>query len=180
MKRQAAVVGVGESRYYKRGEAKESEFLLACTAIRRAAEDAGLEVEELDGFVSYLDQRNDPLRLSAALGLRSCDSRRSRGAGLAVRSIFTEVPDPAGGEPFVCRTGKFWMGVSIERRVRRFDRQVVLVTGGSRGVGRATAVRIGGDSALARGTSSRSAALVRGSSRAAIPRGVEPQEDDGT
>lgn len=70
MKRQAAVVGVGESRYYERGEAKESEFLLACTAIRRAAEDAGLEVEELDGFVSYLDQRNDPVRLSAALGLR--------------------------------------------------------------------------------------------------------------
>lgn len=70
MNRQAAVVGLGESRYYKRGEAPESEFRLACTAIRRAAEDAGLPVEELDGFVSYLDARNDPVRLSAALGVR--------------------------------------------------------------------------------------------------------------
>ena len=37
MKRQACVAGVGESRYYKRGEAVETEFQLACTAIERVA-----------------------------------------------------------------------------------------------------------------------------------------------
>ena len=33
---QTAVVGVGESPYYKRGSAPESEFQLACIAIRNA------------------------------------------------------------------------------------------------------------------------------------------------
>lgn len=70
MQRRSAVAGVGESAYYKRGSSPETEFQLACTAIRRAAEDAGLDVADLDGFVSYMDQRNDPLRLAAALGLR--------------------------------------------------------------------------------------------------------------
>jgi acetyl-CoA acetyltransferase len=68
--RKTAVAGVGESTYYKRGGAKESEFLLACTAIRRAVEDAGLDVADIDGFVSYRDDRNEPLRLSSALGIR--------------------------------------------------------------------------------------------------------------
>ena len=61
-----AVVGVGESRYYKQGQATETEFQLACIAIKAAVEDAGLELNDIDGFVSYMD-RNDPNRLSAAL-----------------------------------------------------------------------------------------------------------------
>lgn len=110
MKRSAAVVGVGEARSYKRGEAKDSEFLLACTAIRGAAEDAGLQVDELDGFVSYLDQRNDPVRLSAALGLRELR--------------FTAQPWGGGGTawPRLSQSPTqrwFWMDVSSERRVRR-------------------------------------------------------------
>ena len=67
MQRAAVVVGVGESNYYKRGGAKETEFQLACIAIRRAVDDAGLRMRDIDGFVSYMD-RNDPVRLSAALG----------------------------------------------------------------------------------------------------------------
>ena len=64
----AVVVGVGESRYYKRGEATESEFQLACIAIRNAVDDAGLTMREVDGVVSYME-RNEPVRLSAALGM---------------------------------------------------------------------------------------------------------------
>jgi acetyl-CoA acetyltransferase len=45
-----------------------SEFQLACVAIRRALADAGLELSEVDGLVSYMD-RNEPVRLSAALGV---------------------------------------------------------------------------------------------------------------
>lgn len=67
MKGAAVVVGVGESKYYKRGGAPESEFQLACIAIRNAVEDAGLRMSDVDGFASYMD-RNDPVRLSASLG----------------------------------------------------------------------------------------------------------------
>jgi acetyl-CoA acetyltransferase len=65
----AAIAGIGESTYYKRGESPHTEFQLACIAIRRAVEDAGLELADVDGFVSYLDQRNTPVRLARALGL---------------------------------------------------------------------------------------------------------------
>ena len=54
----AVVVGIGETQYYKRGEAPQSEFALACEAIRRAADDAGIDVRDIDGIVSYMDQRN--------------------------------------------------------------------------------------------------------------------------
>lgn len=67
MKGAAVVAGVGESTYYKRGGATESEFQLACIAIRNAVADAGLELRDVDGFVSYME-RNEPVRLSAALG----------------------------------------------------------------------------------------------------------------
>ena len=70
MKGNAVVAGIGESAYYERGRSPHTEFQLACTAIRRAAADAGIEPADIDGFVSYMDTRNDPLRLSAALGVR--------------------------------------------------------------------------------------------------------------
>ncbi len=66
----AVVVGVGETEYYKRGGSPDTEFQLACQAIRRAADDAGLDVSEIDGLVSYMDDRNGPLRLAAALGMK--------------------------------------------------------------------------------------------------------------
>lgn len=65
----AAIAGIGESTYYKRGGSPHTEFQLACIAIRRAVEDAGLALTDVDGFVSYTDQRNTPLRLARALGL---------------------------------------------------------------------------------------------------------------
>jgi acetyl-CoA acetyltransferase len=62
------VVGVGESEYYRRGGSPHSEFQLACIAIQRALDDAGLARADAHGLVSYMD-RNEPVRLSAALGL---------------------------------------------------------------------------------------------------------------
>ncbi len=85
----AAVVGVGESRYYKRGEAPDTEFQLACTAIRNAVEDAGLSMRDVDGVVAYME-RNEPVRLSAALGMGDLDFTAQtfggggNGAGAAV------------------------------------------------------------------------------------------------
>lgn len=69
MQRSSAVVGVGESQFYRRGGSPDTEFQLACTAIRRAVEDAGLDLSDVDGIVSYMDTRNNPVRLAAALGL---------------------------------------------------------------------------------------------------------------
>ena len=64
-----AVVGVGETTYYKHGRAPQPEFALALQAILRACDDAGIDPREVDGFASYSNDRNDPSRLAAALGL---------------------------------------------------------------------------------------------------------------
>ncbi len=65
-----AVVGVGETPYYKRGEAPDPEFKLALDAILRACQDAGVSPHDVDGFASYSNDRSDPARLAAALGCR--------------------------------------------------------------------------------------------------------------
>ncbi|MEJ2340538.1 MAG: hypothetical protein P8Y15_16830, partial [Gemmatimonadales bacterium] len=65
-----AISGIGESSYYAWGKSPYTEFQLACIAIQRAVADAGLELADIDGFVSYTDQRNLPTRLARALGLR--------------------------------------------------------------------------------------------------------------
>jgi acetyl-CoA acetyltransferase len=64
-----AVAGVGETEYTKAGMIGRSEFQLACEAILKAVGDAGLRIEDIDGFCSYADDRNDPARLSHALGI---------------------------------------------------------------------------------------------------------------
>jgi len=64
-----AVAGVGETTYYKHGQAPEPEVKLALRAILAACEDAGIAPREIDGFASYSNDRNDPSRLAAALGL---------------------------------------------------------------------------------------------------------------
>jgi len=69
VKDKVAVAGIGESKYYKRGQAPVPEFKLAVEAITKAAEDAGIAVTDIDGFASYSDDRNSAVRLAAALGL---------------------------------------------------------------------------------------------------------------
>ena len=64
-----AVIGIGETAYYKHGQSPDPEFVLALKAILAACEDAGISPREIDGFASYSNDRNEPSRLSAALGL---------------------------------------------------------------------------------------------------------------
>lgn len=64
-----AVIGVGESAYYKRGGSPEPEFKMALRAILAACADAGIDPRAIDGFASFSDDRNDASRLAAALGL---------------------------------------------------------------------------------------------------------------
>jgi hypothetical protein len=69
LRRTVAVAGIGETTYYKHGRSPDPEFKLALMAILRACEDAGITPREIDGFASYSNDRNEPSRLAAALGL---------------------------------------------------------------------------------------------------------------
>lgn len=63
-----AIVGLGETRYYKRGAAPDPEFKMTLEAIKLAADDAGIDVRDIDGYASFSNDRNDPAHLAAALG----------------------------------------------------------------------------------------------------------------
>ena len=66
----AAVVGVGETEYFKRGQSPDAEFVLALKAIIAACENAGISPKDVDGFASFSNDRNDPSKLAAALGCK--------------------------------------------------------------------------------------------------------------
>ena len=68
IKDRVAIVGIGESAYYKRGQSPYGEFHLMLQAILAAAEDAGIDPKEIDGFASYAGDRNEPMRIATALG----------------------------------------------------------------------------------------------------------------
>lgn len=70
---EVAVVGLGETQYYKRGQSPDAEFKLALKAIIAACKDAGISPKKVDGFASFSNDRSDPSRLAAALG---CDDLR--------------------------------------------------------------------------------------------------------
>ena len=65
-----AVVGVGESTYYKRGQSADPEFVLVLKAILAACNDADIDPRDIDGFASYSGDRNMPTRIATALGCR--------------------------------------------------------------------------------------------------------------
>ena len=64
-----AIVGIGETTYYKHGQSPDSEFKLALQAVVNACKDAGINPKEVDGFASYGNDRSEAGRLAAALGI---------------------------------------------------------------------------------------------------------------
>lgn len=64
-----AIAGIG-LRQYKRGQSPYPERGALVRAIVDACEDAGFDPAEVDGFVSYGDDRNEPVRLMPDLGTR--------------------------------------------------------------------------------------------------------------
>ncbi len=64
-----AIAGVG-IRQYKRGGAPLPERSVLVDAIVDACADAGFDPAEVDGFVSYGDDKNEPVRLMPELGTR--------------------------------------------------------------------------------------------------------------
>lgn len=76
-----AVIGIGESAYYRHGQSPDPEFKLALQAILAACDDAGLDPREIDGFASFSDDRNEATRLAAALGTRRLRSATMQWGG---------------------------------------------------------------------------------------------------
>ena len=64
------IAGIGETKYTRWGKQTKSEFALTCEAIIAAASDAGLPVDEIDGFASYATERQMPAHLASALGVK--------------------------------------------------------------------------------------------------------------
>lgn len=65
-----AVVGLGETEYYKRSGSPDPEFKLAIKAVLAACDDAGISPTEIDGFSSYSNDRSEASRMAAALGIK--------------------------------------------------------------------------------------------------------------
>ena len=80
------MVGVGATPYYKRGQSyPETELSMMCTAILGALDDAGLTVNDLDGFAIY-SFACDPAEVASVLGVpevRFAASLTSGGGGCA-------------------------------------------------------------------------------------------------
>src|ERR1700755_281970 len=81
MKDRAAVVGVGATPYYKRGQSlPQTQLSMACTAILRGLDDAGLAVSDLDGFAIYSNSV-DPAQVASVLGVPEVRFAASLAAG---------------------------------------------------------------------------------------------------
>ncbi len=65
----AAIVGIGETDYSK--SSGRTELALACEAIKKAADDAGIPVGEIDGLVRFDMDLVDEVALTSHLGLRN-------------------------------------------------------------------------------------------------------------
>ncbi|TMA69413.1 MAG: hypothetical protein E6J68_01585, partial [Deltaproteobacteria bacterium] len=60
MKDAAAIVGIAQSEYTKWGGLTRcTEYQLALETIVKAVDDAGLTVDDVDGFASFSNDRNE-------------------------------------------------------------------------------------------------------------------------
>lgn len=76
-----SVAGLG-LRQYKRGSAPMPEQAVLVRAIVDACEDAGFDPADVDGFVAYGDDNNEPVRLMSDLGTRElCFNSQVWGGG---------------------------------------------------------------------------------------------------
>jgi len=66
--RETCIVGIGQTEFRKRGGyLRESEHMLAARAVREAAADAGIDLMQIDGFVTYANELRGEDAYGAAL-----------------------------------------------------------------------------------------------------------------
>jgi acetyl-CoA acetyltransferase len=95
-----AVIGIGETPYYRHGASPDAEFKLALKAILAACDDAGLDPRDIDGFASYADDRSDASRLAAAIGtrrLRTATMQWGGGGGGCCAAVANAAASIVGG-----------------------------------------------------------------------------------
>ncbi len=106
LKDKTAIVGIGATEYYRRGESlPQTELELACKAILGALDDAGLTVDDLDGFTIY-SSSCDPAQVASVLGVpevRFAASLTSGGGGSA-GSLGLAASAIVSGQADVCVT----------------------------------------------------------------------------
>ena len=69
LREKAVIAGIGETEYSK--DSGRTELALACEAIVRAADDAGLSVDDIDGLVRFDMDSVDEVALTSHAGLRN-------------------------------------------------------------------------------------------------------------
>jgi acetyl-CoA acetyltransferase len=67
----AAVVGIGESKYYKAAASPYSALQLASIAIKNAIDDAGLVSADIDGLVTFMDTTRQHAHLCSWFGFET-------------------------------------------------------------------------------------------------------------
>lgn len=67
LKNETAIAGIGQTTYSKASGV--SELALACEAVSRCIDDAGLDPAEVDGLVSYTLESSDEIEVAQAVGL---------------------------------------------------------------------------------------------------------------
>ena len=110
IKDRSAVVGIGQSRFAK--SLHESETELACEAVTRALEDAGIKPGEVDGLTSYTMESTADFELAKNLGFGDLN-------------FFAQTPHGGGGGPatlgllaMAVATGQCKVGVAWRSRKR--------------------------------------------------------------
>ena len=115
LKDKTAIVGVGATPYYRAGQSlPQTPTEMACKAILLALDDAGLTIQDLDGFAIY-SCACDPAVLGSILGvpeIRFAASLTSGGGGSAgsiglaaaaidggMAEVCVIAHDPAAGQP---------------------------------------------------------------------------------
>ena len=67
VREKTAIVGIGETEFSR--NCGRSELQMACEAILAAVEDAGLNVEDIDGIVNYTLDSAEQWEMVRALGI---------------------------------------------------------------------------------------------------------------
>jgi acetyl-CoA acetyltransferase len=132
MKDQTAIAGIGYTPYYKRGQSlPQTETEMACKAILAALKDAGLTVNDLDGFTIY-SSSIDPATVGSILGvpeIRFAASLTSGGGGMA-GSLGLAAAAIVSGQAEVCVTV-----MTLQQAARRLGGTQVESGGGGGGGG---------------------------------------------
>lgn len=87
LKNEAALIGIGQTEFSK--NSGRSELQLACEAVSKAIDDAGLKPSEVDGLVTFTLDQNDEIEIARAVGIGELNlfSRIPYGGGAAVAVV---------------------------------------------------------------------------------------------